>query len=109
MTVNIAQVLPADKVGDAELRSVRIGQAYAAVFRGVGTREDADLVLVDLAQLCGYYDTASVTADPQVVLAMAHRRAVLQLILAQSGGEPSGFMAAVLTAPNPYDTEENVS
>ncbi len=105
MTVNIHSVLPPDQQ-TPEQQSARVASAYYALFTGNGTREDADLVLVDLAQFVRYYDTASLTVDPAVATATAHRRAVFQRIIGLSGGEPNGFMAAVATAPS-LDTEEN--
>ena len=103
MTVNVATLMPGST---REQQIVRIGQAYAALFEGRGSQEDADLVLVDLAQFVRYYDTASLTADPNVTIAAAHRRSVLQRILGYRGGEPPHFMDAVQTAPD-LDTEEN--
>ena len=109
MTINVVQILPQERAGDRNAQLERVGSAYVALFTGNGSREDADLVLVDLAQFVRYYDTASLTADPVVTTASAHRRAVLQRILGMQGGEPNGFMAAVLTAPDLDETEENVS
>ncbi len=106
-TSNVLNSLPADKRDDPAAQAARIDSAYRALFSGNGSREDADLVLVDLAYFVRYYDTVSLTADPQTVVAAAHRKSVLQRILIGRGGEPQGFMEAVMTAPDPYTTEEN--
>lgn len=110
MTSNIAQVLAADQKDDPIAQSVRIGGAYAALFSGRGGRDDADLVLVDLAQFTRYYDTAMIGLSPEEALAGAQRRAVFQRImdaLALTGNEPSGLLTAVITAPEPDATEES--
>ncbi len=104
-TSNVLSSLPTETRDNPEAQAARITSAYRALFSGNGGQEDADLVLVDLAKFVRYYDTASLTADPQTVVAAAHRQAVLKLILVGRGGEPQGFMEAVLTAPDPYVEE----
>jgi hypothetical protein len=74
----------------------------SALFSGNGTKDDADLVLVDLAQFSRYYDTANLTDAPAALAAATQRRAVMQRImdaLAFSGREPQGLLSAVLGAP----------
>jgi hypothetical protein len=109
MTINILQALPTELRDNPRAQSQRIASAYGAVFSGNGTVDDADLVLVDLAQFTRYYDTASLSTDPHELAAAAQRRAVFQRImdaLAVAGKEPRGLLGAVMTAPEPDATEE---
>lgn len=81
----------------------RIASAYAAVFTGNATRDDADLVLVDLAQFSRYYDTTLIGSPPIEAKALDQRRAILTRILtamAKAGEEPRGMLTAVLVAPD---------
>lgn len=102
MTVNLNSVLPAEKRDDITAQQERVASAYGALFSGNGTKDDADLVLVDLAQFSRYYDTANLTDAPAALAAATQRRAVMQRImdaLAFSGREPQGLLSAVLGAP----------
>ncbi len=92
----------------AEAAQARIVSAYAAVFTANATKDDVDLVLVDLAQCARYYDTASLNASPETAVALNHRRAPITRILdalATAGVEPSGLRTAVLLTPS-FDPEE---
>lgn len=83
--------------------SVRVAQAYAAVFTGNATQDDVDLVLVDLAQFSRYYDTTYDGAPAHEAMKMDQRRAPLTRILtamAKMGVEPRGLLTAVLAAPD---------
>ena len=108
---NLNTVLPPDQRTDAAAQQERVVSAYGALFSGNGTKEDADLVLVDLALFSRYYDTATVTSDPAELAAAAQRRAVMQRImdgLTISGREPIGLHSAVLGSPPITEkTEEN--
>jgi hypothetical protein len=112
-TGNLNTVLPTDKQGDVEAQQSRIASAYGALFSGNGTKDDADIVLVDLALFSRYYDTATMTDTPAALAAATQRRAVMQRIMdamAISGREPQGLLSAVLGSPPITEkTEENVS
>lgn len=108
---NVLDVLPADVAADSDVQSLRIAQAYAAVFTGAGSRDDAELVLVDMAIFTRYYDTAMFTMPPDQVKALDQRRAVFQRVLeamTHAGAEPVGLLRAVLSAP-PIDTIEELA
>lgn len=80
----------------------RVASAYANLFSGNGTVEDADIVLVDMAQFSRYYDTATLDMTGPQALAFAHRRAVLSRMLEAltfGGREPQGLLQAVLRSP----------
>lgn len=100
---NLLTVLPDEKQGDLAAGELRIVQAYAAVFGGRGSKDDADLVLVDLAQFTRYLDTTSLEAPPAYAAAVSHRRAVFSRIVeavTAGGGNLNGLQQAVLTAPD---------
>ena len=102
MTVNLNSVLPPEKRDDIVAQQERVAGAYGALFSGNGTKDDADLVLVDLAQFSRYYDTANLTDAPAALAAATQRRAVMQRImdaLAVSGREPQGLLSAVRGSP----------
>ena len=103
----LLDVLPGEPDKGEGLR--RLGSAYRAVFSANGTQDDVDLVLIDLAQVTRYYDTAKVDASPEAIVAVAHRKAVLDHILdaiEMSGGSIQGLRAATAEAPQ-LDNEEN--
>lgn len=80
----------------------RLVSAYGATFSGKGTAEDADLVLVDLAQFTRYMDTTPLTASAEVAKALDQRRAVFVRIaegITRSGRDLDGLHRAVLTSP----------
>lgn len=104
---NILHILPREKYDSDEAylaaASERVVQAYAAVFSANATRDDADLVLVDLAQFSRYYDTTLIGASLVEAQALDQRRAILTRILtamAKTGVEPSGLLTAFLHAPD---------
>lgn len=80
----------------------RVVGAYSALFTGIGSSEDAELVLVDLAQFARYYDTASLDMPAEQVKALDQRRAVFQRIaeaLTKSGKSLGDLHGAVLRSP----------
>lgn len=107
-TGNLNTILDDEHRHDPAAQQARVTSAYAALFSGNGTKDDADLVLVDLAAFTRYYDTATLGVAPAEAAAATQRRAVFQRImdaLALGGREPNGLLIAVLTAP--LITEEN--
>ncbi|MDJ0894808.1 MAG: hypothetical protein QNJ92_06670 [Alphaproteobacteria bacterium] len=44
-------------------RVLRLRQAYVAVFSGQGKKEDAEIVLTDLADFCGWFKTGQGLSD----------------------------------------------
>jgi hypothetical protein len=50
---------------DQDWQMKRVASAYGALFSGTGSKEDADIVLVDIAQFTRYYDRASDRASPR--------------------------------------------
>lgn len=106
---NILDVLAADIRDDPQAQSLRIAQAYAALFTGSGDKTDAELVLVDMAQFTRYYDTALLALPAEQVKALDQRRAVFQRILEAmtlAGEEPLGLIGAVLRSPPVDNIEE---
>ncbi len=86
----------------------RIASAYHAFAEGRASRDDADLVLIDLAQFTRYLDTATLDMPTEVVTAIAHRRAVFGRIVEAviaAGGNIDGLHRAVLMTPS-LDVEE---
>lgn len=86
----------------------RVFGAYTAVFSGRGGVDDAELVLVDLAQFTRYLDTAALDTPAEVVKALDQRRAVFGRIieaLVSGGGNVDGLHRAVLVSP-PLGAEE---
>lgn len=86
----------------------RLVSAYGALFSGRGTKEDADLVLVDLAQFTRYVNTTSLATPADVVKALDQRRAVFARVVEaviQAGGDMDGLHKAVLVSP-PLSAEE---
>ena len=108
-TGNLNSVLPVEQRDDPAAQQSRVASAYGALFSGNGTKDDADLVLVDLALFTRYYDTAELSSAPAELAAASQRRAVMQRImdgLAIAGREPQGLLSAALTSPPIKDTEE---
>lgn len=104
----VLDILPPESRENQQLQSMRIAQAYAALFTGVGGIEDAEIVLVDMATFTRYYDTAMLHLPAEQVKALDQRRAVFQRIMEAmtlSGEEPKGLHGAVLRAP-PIDNIE---
>lgn len=110
MTKNITHIIdptPYGQNADAYMTDaqLRVMSAYAALFTGNGTQDDADLVLVDLASFSRYYDTTSLSASAHEAQALNQRRAVMTRVLtamAKAGVEPNRLMTATLSSP-PYD------
>lgn len=105
----VLDVLPEAKHSDPAAIQLRIAEAYAATFSGNGGIEDAEIVLVDMAQFTRYYDTAMMTTPADQVKAHDARRAVFQRVMegmVAAGREPVGLLSAVLRAPA-IDNEEN--
>lgn len=93
----------------ADAYQLRIAQAYAAVFSGNGSVDDAGLVLIDLAQFTRYYDTVKLNASAAEAHGLNHRRAVFQRIaegVIVSGNTLDGLHAATLRAPLIEDPNE---
>ncbi len=106
--ITVAEVLPEGQ-RTPEQFDARIASAYGALFSGQGSREDADLVLVDMARFSRYYDTASLDMTSAQAVAFAHRRAVFSRVLEAltfAGQEPRGLIKAVLLT-NEQRPEEN--
>jgi hypothetical protein len=106
--ISLWDVAPDDKKDaetgalDQDWQMKRVASAYGALFSGTGSKEDADIVLVDIAQFTRYYDTAQLSMEPATAQALAHRRAVLSRVLEAmvlSGKEPDGLMQAVARTP----------
>ncbi len=64
---------------------MRRAQAYEAVFSGVGSKEDAEIVLADLALVTGYYSVATATASSQSIHYVEGARSVFHHILGLIG------------------------
>lgn len=110
MMRTVLDALPPEQQANPEAQSIRIAQAYAALFSGNGSKLDAEIVLVDLALFTRYYDTAMITMPAEHVKALDQRRAVFQRVLEAmtlASEEPRGLHAAVLTAP-PIDHVEEI-
>lgn len=87
---------------------MRVSDAYAAMFEGRGSKDDADLVLVDLAVFTRYLDTTPLNTPADIVKALDQRRAVFARIVEAvigAGGNMDGLHRAVLATP--ALTEEN--
>lgn len=101
----VLDVVPISGLTDEQIAvqfTTRVAKAYAALFSGTGGSEDAELVLVDLAQFTRYYDTASLEVPAEHVKALDQRRAVFQRIaeaLTKSGKTLGDLHGAVLRAP----------
>jgi hypothetical protein len=105
---NVADVLPENQRLDPTLQQARTVSAYAALFGGNGSIEDAELVLVDLALYTRYYVTAPIDMPSDQVKALDQRRAVLNRILTAmtiGGARTDGLRAATFTAPLLPDEE----
>jgi len=105
----VLDILPAERRDDPQAQSARVASAYAALFSGNGSKDDADLVLIDLAQFTRYQDTASLDASADVVKALDQRRAVMLRIvdaIVISGGNVNDLHRAVLASPPPDYAEE---
>lgn len=81
----------------------RVAQAYRAVAEGRGSREDADLMIVDLFKYARYLDTTPLGTSADVVMAIEGRRSVAvrfaeAVVLA--GGNFDGLHHALLATPS---------
>lgn len=86
----------------------RIASAYAAVFGGRGSKEDAELVVIDLAQFTRYLDTTQLGTSDEVLREINGRRSVFARLVEAiigAGGNLDGLHHAVLATP--VLTEEN--
>lgn len=100
--LDIVPIAGLDKETAAQAITARIASAYAELFSGNGNIEDAELVLIDLAQFTRYYDTASLDTPADQVKALDQRRAVFQRVheaITKSGKTVGGLHAAVLLSP----------
>lgn len=100
---NILDILPPEHQNNPHMHEARIAEAYAALFTGNGGTDDADLVLVDLAQYSRYYVTAPLGMPADQVKALDQRRAVVERILEaviRSGHRIGDLHEAVLRAPD---------
>lgn len=80
----------------------RIAGAYHAFAEGRASRDDADLVLVDLAQFSRYLDTTQLGVSNEVLREINGRRAVFARIVEAvigAGGNLDGLHRAVLATP----------
>lgn len=105
---NVHDVLPENERDDPGAQTRRVARAYANLFSGAGSSEDADLVLVDLALYTRYYVTAPLDMPGDQVKALDQRRSVLNRILsalALTGVGADGLLEAAASAP-PLDDEE---
>lgn len=86
----------------------RVAEAYRAVAEGRGSRDDADLMIVDLFKYARYLDTTPLGTSADVVMAIEGRRSVAvrfaeAVVLA--GGNFDGLHHALLATPS-TDAEE---
>jgi len=105
----VLDILPPEVAANPRFQEARIAEAYAALFTGNGGKDDADLVLVDLAQFTRYYSTAPVDMPADQVKAMDQRRAVVERIVEgvlKSGHKLDDLHGAVLRAPTEAIPEE---
>lgn len=80
----------------------RVAGAYHAFAEGRASRDDADLVLVDLAQFSRYLDTTQLGVSNEVLREINGRRAVFARIVEAvigAGGNLDGLHRAVLATP----------
>lgn len=80
----------------------RIASAYAAFAEGRASKEDADLVIVDLAVFTRYLDTTQLGTSNEVLREINGRRAVFARIVEAvigAGGNLDGLHRAVLATP----------
>lgn len=80
----------------------RIASAYAAFAEGRASKEDADLVIVDLAVFTRYLDTTQLGTSNEVLRELNGRRAVFARIVEAvigAGGKLDDLHRAVLATP----------
>lgn len=80
----------------------RIASAYLAFVEGRASKEDADLVIVDLAMFTRYLDTTQLGTSNEVLREINGRRAVFARIVEAvigAGGNLDGLHRAVLATP----------
>ena len=63
----VVDTLPPEKRNDALAIEARVVAAYQAVFRGNGSKQDAEIVLTDLAMVSGYHDVMPENASDGAV------------------------------------------
>lgn len=81
----------------------RIASAYAAFVEGRASKEDADLVIVDLAVFTRYLDTTQLGTPDAVLREINGRRAVFARIVEAvigGGGKMDDLHRAVLATPS---------
>lgn len=80
----------------------RLAEAYAAVFTGRGSPDDAQLVLVDMAQHSRYLATAPLEMPADQVKALDYGRRTMERVmdaLAKAGVQLDDLYSAVLRSP----------
>lgn len=55
MVHTVSDLLPMELQGDDTAKAVRVKEAYKAFVDGRASRDDADLIMLDLAKVSGYY------------------------------------------------------
>lgn len=73
----------------------RIREAYVAVFEGRGSREDADIVYVDLAKHSGYLNTTPPELPAMELKYAEGQRSVFGRIIGFINPAPAGIRALV--------------
>ncbi len=73
--------------------SLRLTQAYMAVFSGKATREDAEVVLADLANYSGFYRTSPADTPSDVLRYQEGMRAVYGYVYSHLNLSPSDISA----------------
>ena len=78
---SLTDVLPPEALGDPDLLEARVAQAYILLFEGRGSREDADIVLADLAIQSGYFDTVDPEASDRALRQREGKRELMQRVM----------------------------
>lgn len=73
-------VIPPDR-RTAETRNERLSEAWQAFVRGAASKEDADLIMADLASVTGYFFVSEPGATGDALLRNEGRRDVMARIL----------------------------
>ena len=60
----VADLVAPDKQMDPAALEARVVSAYTNLFNGNGGKDDAEIVLIDLAQTSGYFEVLSADATP---------------------------------------------
>lgn len=87
---------------------LRLAQAYAAVFGGNGTDEDAELVLADLANVSGFYAVEDANVSSTARAFADGRRDLMNRILrmSQFGPEQQTTLFQAALAEEEADNQE---